>query len=305
MAGVPTPNRRRGWLRLGVAAVVLGTPLASASFLTPTSVSAGAPHIMVIVEENEGYAQIIGSKSAPYINSLAHTYASATNWYGLTDDSLSDYAALISGVTGSYKSPTLVGELAAQGISWKAYMEDMPSACYTGGRVANYTKTHNPFVQFKSITHSPAQCAQVVPFLGSGGTGFAADLDNNTAPDFMFVVPNLCDDMHSSCPPQNKEVKQGDQWLKANLPTVLSSQWYASGGIVIVTWDSATTSDKSGWHTGSGGHIPTIVISATSHGTFGSGGNHYGTLRAIEEAYGVGLLGASSTPADGDLTPAF
>ena len=305
MAGVPISNRRGGWLRLGVAALVIGTPLASASLLSPTSVSAGAPHVMLIVEENEGYAQIIGSKAAPYINSLAHTYASATNWYGLADDSLSDYAALISGVTGSYKSPTVLGELAAQGISWKAYMEDMPSACYTGGRVANYTKTHNPFVHFKSITNNPAQCDQVVPFLGSDGSGFAADLDNNTAPDFMYVVPNLCDDMHSSCPPQNKEIKQGDQWLKANLPTVLSSQWYASGGIVIVTWDSATTSDRSGWHTGSGGHIPTIVISATSHGAFGSGGNHYGTLRAIEEAYGVGLLGASSNPADGDLTPAF
>ena len=180
MAGVPTSNRRGGWLRLGVAALVIGTPLASASFLIPTSVSAGAPHVMLIVEENEGYAQIIGSKAAPYINSLAHTYASATNWYGLTDDSLSDYAALISGVTGSYKSPTVVGELAAQGISWKAYMEDMPSACYTGGRVANYTKTHNPFVHFKSITNNPAQCDQMVPFLGSDGSGFAADLDTNT-----------------------------------------------------------------------------------------------------------------------------
>jgi phospholipase C len=305
MARVPTPNRRGGWLRIGLAALLIGTPLTTMSFLIPTSVSAGAPHIMLIVEENEGYAQIIGSKSAPYINSLAHTYASATNWYGLTDDSLSDYVALISGLTGSYKSPTLVGELASHGISWKAYMEDMPSACYTGGRVANYSKTHNPFVHFKSITNNPAQCSQVVPFLGSDGSGFAADLNNNTAPEFMYVVPNLCDDMHSPCPPQNKEVKQGDQWLNANLPTVLDSQWYASGGIVIITWDSATTSDKSGWHTGSGGHIPTIVISATSHGTFSSGGNHYGTLRAIEEAYGVGLLGASSTSANGDLTPAL
>ena len=303
MAGVPTANRRRGWLRFGLAALVIATPLATTSFVIPTSVSAGAPHIMLIVEENEGYAQIIGSTSAPYITSLAKTYASATNWYGLTDDSLSDYVALISGLTGSYNSPTLVGELASRGISWKAYMEDMPSACYTGGRVADYSKTHNPFVHFKSITHNPAQCSQVVPFLGSGG--FAADLNANTAPEFMDVVPNLCDDMHSSCPPQNKQIKQGDQWLKANLPTVLNSQWYTSGGIVIITWDSATTADKSGWHTGSGGHIPTIVISATSHGTFSGGGNHYGTLRAIEEAYGVGLLGASATAVDGDLTPAF
>lgn len=291
---------------MGLAALVIGTPLATNSFLSPTSASAASPpHIMLIVEENQGYAQIIGSKSAPYITSLANTHASASKWYGLTDSSLSDYVALISGLTGSYKSPTLVGELAAQGISWKAYMEGAPSACYTGKAVANYSKVHNPFVHFKSITGNPAQCNRVVPFLGTDGSGFAADLNGNAAPDFMYVVPNVCDDMHSSCPPQNKEIKQGDQWLQANLPTVLHSSWYSSGGIVIITWDSATTSDTSGWNTGHGGHIPTIVISATSHGTFSSGGNHYGTLRAIEEAYGVGLLGASSTAANGDLTPAF
>jgi hypothetical protein len=111
--------------------------------------------------------------------------------------------------------------------------------------------------------------------------------------------------MHTACPKGSNKIKQGDQWLQANLPTVFNSQWYAEGGIVIITWDSATTSDKSSWNTGAGGHIPTIVISATSSGAFSSGGNHYGTLRAIEEAYGVGLLGNSSSAANGDLTPAF
>jgi hypothetical protein len=74
---------------------------------------------------------------------------------------------------------------------------------------------------------------------------------------------------------------------------------------VIITWDSATTADTSGWNTGSGGHIPTIVISATSSGAFSSGGNLYGTLRAIEDAYGVGWLGKSSSLANGDLAPAL
>ncbi len=273
-----------------------------------TAVAVGRPHIMVIVEENQGYSQIIGNKAAPYINSLAATYASATKWYGLTDTSLADYVALISGTTGSYSSPTLVGELATAGISWKAYMEDAPRPCYTGGRVGNYTKTHNPFVHFTSITGNLVQCNRVVPFAGSNG--FASDLNGNTAPSFMFVVPNLCDDMHDSCATVNNPIKQGDKWLSAHLATVLNSQWYANGGIVIITWDAALTSDHSHWNTGSGGHIPTIVVSATSHGTFASGGNHYGTLRAIEEAYiadgyQVPLLGASANSANGDLRPAF
>ena len=293
---------RQLWLRICMAAL-LGAVPASAPLLGGSAAAASPPHIMVIVEENQGYKDIIGSSKAPYINSLASQYASATQWYGLSDNSLADYVALISGDTGSYSKPTLVGELASAGISWKAYMEDMPSVCYTGPGVGNYEKVHNPFVYFKSITGNPAQCDQVVPFAGNGG--FASDLNGNTAPDFMYVVPNICHDMHTACPNGSNKIKQGDQWLQSNLPTVFNSQWYAGGGIVIITWDSALTSDKSGWNTGHGGHIPTIVISSSSSGAFSTGGNHYGTLRAIEEAYAVGLLGNSSNAANGDLTPAF
>lgn len=295
--------RRTRWLRICLTGLVVALPMWAPPLLGATRAAAASPrNIMVIVEENQGYSNIIGSSKAPYINSLASTFASATHWYGLTDNSLGDYVALISGTTGSYSSPTLVGELATAGISWKAYMEGMPSPCYTGPGVGNYEKVHNPFVSFSSITKNPAQCNRIVPFAGT--RGFASDLNGNTAPSFMFVVPDVCDDMHSSCASTNK-IKVGDQWLQTNLPTVFRSQWYTNGGIVIITWDSATTADKSGWNTGNGGHIPTIVISATSSGAFGYGGNHYGTLRAIEDEYGVGHLGKSSSAANGDLMPAL
>ncbi len=304
MAPASSAAPRTRWLRICLTALAVALSVAAPPLLGVTRAAAASPpNIMVIVEENQGYSNIIGNAKAPYINSLASTYASATQWYGLTDNSLADYVALISGTTGSYGSPTLVGELATAGISWKAYIEDVPSACYTGPGVGNYEKVHNPFVSFKSITKNPAQCNRIVPFAGTGG--FASDLNGNTAPNFMFVVPNVCDDMHSACPKGSNKIQAGDQWLQANLPTVFGSQWYRSGGIVIITWDSATTADKSGWNTGNGGHIPTIVISASSSGAFGYGGNHYGTLRAIEEEYGVGYLGQSSSAANGDLKPAL
>jgi hypothetical protein len=307
MTAERTCAQRRGiWPRVCLAVTVIGISVSTHPLLGATGASAaGPPHMMVIVEENEGYSQIIGSGAAPFINSLASSYASATKWYGLTDSSLGDYVALISGTIGSYTSPTLMSELAAHGISWKAYMEDMPSACYTGAGVGNYSKVHNPFVYFKSITHDAAQCNRVVPFRDKNGDGFATDLNDNTAPSFMYVVPNVCDDMHDSCSPLKSQIKQGDQWLKANLPVVFNSPWYADGGVVIITWDSAKTSDTSGWNTGSGGHVATIVISAKSQGRFSSGGNHYGTLRAIEEAYGMPLLGGSAMAANGDLSPGF
>jgi len=298
--GVVRGTRRSRPIGAGLAAAVAAATCAVAGATPSLAAATPAPHIMLIVMENEGYAQIIGNTQAPYINSLASEYASATKWYGLQDSSLADYIALISGTTGTYSAPTLIGELANASISWKAYMEDMPSVCYTGKGIGNYSKLHNPFVYFKSI-RSTALCNQVVPFSPAVGN----DLSSSTAPDFMWVSPNECDDMNSKCSPLNNYIKQGDQWLQATIPTVLKSSWYAAGGTIIITWDSATKTDKSGWNTGSGGHVPTIVISAKSSGTFSLGGNHYGTLRAIEEAYGVGLLGASATAANGDLTPAF
>ena len=290
-------------IRLSIGALLVALPMSIYGFgsASPSRAATTSPHIMLIVMENEGYAQIIGNTAqAPYVNSLASTYSSATKWYGLQHSSLADYVALLSGTTGTFSAPTLAGELASAGISWKAYMEDMPSVCYTGPGAGNYSRLHNPFVFFKSIK-TTALCNQVVPVAGN----FANDLAHNTAPDFMWVTPNECDDMNSKCSPLNNHIKQGDQWLKTTIPTVLGSQWYASGGTVIITWDSATTADSTFWNTGSGGRVPTIVISAKSTGSFTGGGNHYGTLRAIEEKYGIGLLGGSANSANGDLTLAF
>jgi hypothetical protein len=261
---------------------------------------------MVIVMENEEYGAVIGSGFAPYVNGLATTYASATNWFGVQHNSPTDYLALISGSTQNlpatpppYSALTVVDELAQHGTGWRAYMEDMPSPCYKGGSSGSYVKYHNPFMYFSSILNNPIQCNRIVPF----ATNFANDLRTGTAPPFLFVVPDLCDDMHDSCLPLNNPVAQGDQWLRAQLPTVLSSSWYQSGGVIIITWDEGST--KLGFNHGTGGHIPTLVIASDAHGPYTPGGDHYGTLRGIEEMYHVGLLGASADAANGDLGGAF
>src|ERR1700726_2430096 len=59
--------------------------------------TANAPHIREIIEENEPYSSIIGSSSAPYINSLAKNYASATKWYAVQGNSPHDYLDLLVG----------------------------------------------------------------------------------------------------------------------------------------------------------------------------------------------------------------
>jgi hypothetical protein len=44
-------------------------------------------HVVVVVEENNAYSQIIGSSEAPYINSLASGGASFTNSHAITHPS--------------------------------------------------------------------------------------------------------------------------------------------------------------------------------------------------------------------------
>ncbi len=306
---------RRLSLMLSIAVTITLFATTSRVFLTGaplTSQAAANPHahVMLIVEENHAYSSIIGQPAAPYINSLASTYALATNSYASTHDSLGNYLGLISGSINGVpygtdttpqcypcSAPTLADELTRQGTSWKAYMESVPATCDTKlGTSGNYAARHNPFVYFSGVTTTPAECNSVVPFTSSQ---VATDLNSGAAPDFVWMTPNLIDDMHSG------SIQQGDAWLKSTMTTVLASAWYQANGVVIITWDESAGSDASGLNGSRGGHIATIVVSKSSHGSYAAGVNQYGTLRAIEEAYGVGLLGASADLANGDLSAAF
>ena len=306
---------------LMLAAILLPAALPSAHRPAPApeaikKVASVHPHVMIIVAENREYGNVIGTSAAPYINkTLIPAYTNVTNWFAIQHTSLNDYLELVSGSNqgyptnkGPYPGPTLVDELSSAGYSWKGYMESAPSACYKGGSVEPYDKTHNPFMWFSSVLNSSAQCNRVVPYSLSQ---ISSDLNSSTPPDFVWITPNNCNNMHgwnATGSPCNNFTKAqlttaGDTWLKNNLPTVLSSSWFTSGGAVIITFDEGTT--KQGFNGTTGGHIPTLVLTPGNHSTYATGGNLYGTLRGIEGTYGVGFLGASSSAANGDLSQAF
>jgi len=122
-----------------IGLVVMPAWMASAEQVTKAvtqieSTKAGRPpdHIVVIVEENHGYSQIIGNRDAAYINSLAAAGTLFTNYHGVGHPSAPNYFALFSGsaqgVTedGTYffpKTPTLAGELQQAGSSFVGYAE--------------------------------------------------------------------------------------------------------------------------------------------------------------------------------------
>ena len=56
-------------------------------------------HVFLIIEENEGFNQIIGDKFAPILNALAANYGLATNYTGVADPSEPNYVAMLGGDT--------------------------------------------------------------------------------------------------------------------------------------------------------------------------------------------------------------
>jgi Phosphoesterase family/Carboxypeptidase regulatory-like domain len=288
---------------------ISGATVTYSSGSNPTA----TPHVMVIMEENKGYAATLGScVSDPYLCGLASSYASATSWYGVGHPSVPNYLAFDSGSTqgeandctscGPFTATDLGGQLTAAGIPWTAYMETMPSACYTGvGGLPTslYTKRHNPFVYFTDVLDNGC-AAHVVQY--PGVSGLVAALDGAGAPDFVWISPNLYDDMHSA------SVTTGDNWLQANLGPVLASPWFtSSNATVIVTMDEHDDDDTGCCGDAAGGQIPMVVISnaARGKGSMALTGDHIGALRTIEETYGLAYLGGAATPADGDLLPLF
>jgi phosphatidylinositol-3-phosphatase len=258
------------------------------------------PHVVVVVEENRSAAAVLGSTSAPYINQLARSHGIATASYGQSHPSLPNYLELISGSTHGvtddgtgyrFDGETLVDQLAAAGVSWRAYMEDLPSPCFSGPESGGYAKKHDPFVYFSSILGSAAQCDQVVPF-----SQLPADMRAAKLPSFVWISPNLCDDGHDC------STAHMDTWLRANLQPLLSSQWFAQDGVAIITWDEGA--DEAGCCEGAhGGRVPTVVVSTRIQAPLSSDKpvDQAGVLRSIEDLYSLPPLGDAACACSGDL----
>lgn len=164
-------------------------PLPQASAVPDSSRS----HVAVLVLENKEYGQVIGNPAAPYLNSLAHHYALATHYYGVTHPSLPNYLALTAGTTFgvhrdctscSFGGPNLMTQLNSTGFSWRSYVGGVPSSCYLGARATSYVKALNPFVYFRSITGSASACSNIVPL-----SNLSADLQAGNLPDFSWITP--------------------------------------------------------------------------------------------------------------------
>ena len=120
------------------------TALVVAGAARPASPPFARPsRIAVLVLENRSYDEVVGNPAAPYLNGLARRYALATSYYAIGHPSLPNYIALLGGSTFEIRrdcngcdveAHSLVGQLDAARLSWKAYFEDLTSNRRPGPR---------------------------------------------------------------------------------------------------------------------------------------------------------------------------
>jgi hypothetical protein len=250
-----------------------------------TPVPAGQPHfahVVLVVEENHSYSEVIGNSSMPYFNSLASQYGVATQYFADAHPSIPNYLMLTTGLTetfddnfsGVISDDNVIRELVKAGKTWKSYAESLPSPGYIGGDTGLYLRHHNPFTYLSDVQSSSAQAANIVPF-----TQFAADLASNSLPQYSFVVPNIMDDAH------NGTLAQADAWLQTNIAPLIANSEFQSSGLLIITFDEGDISDVS--H--GGGQVATLIISSDAKKGFQSKTfyQHQSTLRLILASSGV------------------
>ena len=236
-------------------------------------------HVVVVIEENKSYAQIIGNRHAVYINKLAGTGALFTQSYGITYPSQPNYLALFSGSTHGVTSndcplqlsgENLASELLKHGLTFGIYSESMPAAGYAGcfAEGHHYARKHNPAVNWQDNNVSPAVNMTFNEFPG----------DYTKLPTVSLVVPNQMNDMHDGSTPDDA-IKRGDAWLREHMDAYI--QWARThNSLLIITWDEDDQSSHN--------HIPTLFVGPMiKPGRYDNRIDHYSALRTLADMYGL------------------
>jgi len=262
-------------------------------------------HVIIVVEENHSYSQIIGNANLPFLNSLASRYSLATQYYANVHPSIGNYFMLTTGqiITNDaghvpiITADNIVRRILTAGKTWKSYLESLPATGYLGPDKFPYTRGHNPISYFTDVANSNVQRLNLVPF-----THFHSDLTNHALPNYSFIVPNQQHNGHN-CPPGTSPCSDSlilrtlDAWLKNNIGPLLSTPEFQQDGILIIVFDEGRESDTA--H--GGGHTATVIAGPKVKKSFRSSqfDQHQNVLRTALDALGIHHYpGKSATAVD-------
>ena len=278
-------------------------------------------HMFLFYMENKGYTNIVGSKNAPYTNSLINTYGFADNYYALTHGSLPNYYPIVGGdnfgITYNCASPcidattTLVSNIENAGKTWKDYAQGLAPGGDPLVSTEDYSFAESPFPAFTSIANDPDIKAKIVPL-----EQLALDLQSPAStPNWAWVDANEANNgegpvdtlgtglkflLNQLDPQHQYNVKALDNFLSENVSTILESNAWnsAESSVVVVTFDEDNNNLSLGFGN-EGNHIVTVVIpnqaaidAGWRGGAFTAGNqyNHYSLLRMIEDSLGLPTL---------------
>jgi len=254
-------------------------------------------HLVVVIEENHAYHQLIGSANAPYINKLAKAGVLFTNSHGIGHPSQPNYLVLFSGSTQGvnddgclesitpFKTPNLGAALVDKGFTFRGYAQTMPSVGYLGCTYRSsrltiaslYARKHTPWVNWLGTGVNSIPLSSSLPM-----TEFPKDFDK--LPTVAFVIPDMDYDMHNiGFPGDAAAIRRGDAWLKEHLEAY--AEWAIKhDSLLIVTFD------EDDYNNANGNQIPTIFYGAKLiPGDYKVAVTHYNILHTIQSMYGLPL----------------
>jgi len=233
-------------------------------------------HVVIVIEENKSFSQIIANDAAPYINSLAQRGVLFTESFGVTHPSQPNYLALFSGSTHGVHSnacplklsgENLASALVMHGLSFNSYSQSMLVPSFAGCMYGAYMRKHNPVSNWYELA----------PF-NHNFTSFPHDFSQ--LPTVAFVIPDQQNDMHDD------SIAKGDSWLSHNLDQY--ALWAMThNSLLVVTWDEDNGSENN--------RVATILVGPmVKPGISAQHINHYSVLRMLSDMYGLPYLGESN-----------
>jgi acid phosphatase len=252
-----------------VALLVIG--MASATQARPAG-GDGVPgfgHVFLIVGENTSFRQV-SPRNAPYLTgTVIPNGAWLTNYHGLTDGSLGDYAAMVSGQfvmcersnDFSFTSGDVPGQIAChqsvdnlfhqldgRGIPWQEWTESATNSCDMFDHGTTWSR--NLFVSH----HSPAL--------------YFDDIQANHGSE--DVIPS------SEC--REKVLAAGT--TGPNDMSVQASPEFGADGLIVLVWDEGSDADPL--HVGGALLGPEVKPSRRAAKL-----DHYSLLRTLEDGFGI------------------
>jgi acid phosphatase len=223
-------------------------------------------HVVLIVEENHSFDNVITQGGMPYLKSLAEKHTILVNYYANHHPSMGNYFTMTTGQTistddhygGVVQDENLVSQL-------------------IGANRKPFVKKHFPMAYFTNVRDDDKQRMNLVPY-----DQFVQDLKGGALPDFSMVIPDEDHDAHDGT------LQEADNWLKQCIAPLLEDPGFQRDGVLIITFDEAVKSDSS--H--GGGHITTVVIGPQVKEKFADNTfyQHQSLLATIEDLLGLPRL---------------